>query len=283
MNELELILTDIFNCSRADLYLNAPAIAFKEKDFRFFDRVLKNRIRRQMPVQYLLGYAEFMGLRIKVDRNVLIPRPETEVLVEAVIEKNQKSKIHPEHGIPLMRENQKLRILDIGTGSGCIAIALAKFIKAAEIFATDISKTALSLARENAKLHKVEERIRFLRADIFTPLEKSKDKDSSLLAQKFDIIVSNPPYVPTSEIGLFDVTVTNEPRIALDGGTDGLIFYKRISEQADGLLKKGGLLFLELGEGQAEEIKEIFFRGWIIQELKKDYQGTERVCVIKRK
>ncbi|MBL7131229.1 MAG: peptide chain release factor N(5)-glutamine methyltransferase [Candidatus Omnitrophica bacterium] len=318
MDELELILTDIFRCSRTDLYLNSPSIAFSDREFRALDKILKDRGQTR-PIQYILGYTEFMGLRLNVKRDVLIPRQETEILVETVIgEKikiknprpaNYKSQDRPwpascncqdrpwpascksqDRPWPVNYKGQdrqkspskadspleeKLKILDIGTGSGCIAIALAKFLEDVDIVATDISKQALNLAKENAKLHKTEENIRFLKADLFSHIFFKTDI-------KFDIIVSNPPYVPTSEIGIFDVTVTNEPKLALDGGADGLDFYRRISRETRKFLKQDGLLFLELGDNQSDRIKEIFSDGWVIEKFIKDYQDIERVCIIKR-
>jgi len=180
-------------------------------------------------------------------------------LVETIIEKVKKS---------------RRRILDIGTGSGCIAIALARFLKKADIVATDISREAIDIAIGNAKLHKAEERINFLQSDLFGHRFFSK-------GVKFDIIVSNPPYVPTFEIGIFDAKVVKEPKIALDGGVDGLDFYRRLSREAREFLRKDGLLFLELGYGQAEKIKEIFSKGWTVEKFIDDYQHIKRVCVIR--
>ncbi|MDD5617501.1 MAG: peptide chain release factor N(5)-glutamine methyltransferase [Candidatus Omnitrophica bacterium] len=264
MNELELILTDTLNCSRANLYLNSNSILLKDKDCRRLDKIFKNRA-RQIPLQYALGYAEFMGLRFKLSKDVLIPRPETEILVEAAIEK--------------VKNLKNIRILDIGTGSGCIAISLVKLLKNCDIAAVDISKEAIKLAKENSRLHNTEERILFLEGDFFD-LVKNKLNSSD---KKFDIIVSNPPYVPTSEIGMFDKTTLCEPKMALDGGRDGLNFYRRLEKKIDKLLKKDGFLIIELGYGQSENIKEIFSGNWIIDQFKKDYQGIERICVIKRK
>jgi len=257
MNELELILTDILKCSRTDLYLNSPSIAFGERELRSFEKVLKDRGRLN-PIQYILGHTEFMGLELKVKKGVLIPRPETEILVETIVEE---------------AKNLSPKILDIGTGSGCIAIALAKFLKKADIIATDISREAIDVATQNAKLHKVDKNIRFLHSDLFSNRFFKKDV-------KFDIIVSNPPYVPKFEIGLFDKKVINEPKIALDGGVDGLDFYRRFNREANRFLEKEGLLFLELGNEQAERIKEIFLEGWTIKKFINDYQGIKRVCVI---
>ena len=278
MNEIEFILTDIFKCSRTNLYLNAASVVFKEREFKSLDRILRNR-GRAIPLQYILGYTEFMGLQLKVKKGVLIPRPETEILVETVIEKTKNLRVSAKGG-----KTKNLTILDIGTGSGCIAIALAKFLKrvdpvrkfvsnGVDIIATDISKEALDLARENARSHNVDRNINFLQSDLFSHhLFKTKIK--------FDIIVSNPPYVPTFEIGIFDKTTAKEPKAALNGGIDGLDFYRRLSKYAGKFLRKGGLLFLELGYGQAEKVKELFSQGWTIEGFKKDYQGIERVCII---
>ncbi|NQU19586.1 peptide chain release factor N(5)-glutamine methyltransferase [bacterium] len=267
MNELELILTDIFKCSRTNLYLNASSVVFKKREFKSFDRILRNR-GRGIPLQYILGYTEFMGLGLKVKKGVLIPRPETEILVETIIEKTKNLRLSAKG-----EKTKNLTILDIGTGSGCIAIALAKFLERVDIIATDISKEALDLARENAQSHNVVENINFLQSDFFIHhFFKTKIK--------FDIIVSNPPYVPTFEIGIFDNTTAKEPKVALNGGIDGLDFYRRLSKYAGKFLRKGGLLFLELGYGQAEKVKEIFSQGWTIEGFKKDYQGIERVCII---
>ncbi|MDD5292305.1 MAG: peptide chain release factor N(5)-glutamine methyltransferase [Candidatus Omnitrophica bacterium] len=271
MNELELILTDTFHCSRANLYLNSPSILLKDKDWKRLDKIFKDR-GRQVPVQYILGYTEFMGLRLKVRKGVLIPRPDTEILVEAAIEKLQEPK----------NRKKKPKILDIGTGSGCIAISLAKFSQDTDILAIDISAQAIKLAAENAKLHNVESRISFLETDIFSVIKDRMSNVDNISDRKFDVIVCNPPYVSTSEIGVFDRDTLSEPRLALDGGSDGFDFYRSINKGIGKLLKKDGFLIMEIGYNQAEGIKNIFSYGWAIEEIRKDYQGIERVCIMKR-
>lgn len=261
MDELELILTDIFKCSRSDLYLNSNSITFHDREFKALERILKERGKVQ-PIQYILGHAEFMGLRFNVRKGVLIPRPDTEILVEAVIEE-----------VSQLNRKSRLKILDIGTGSGCIAVALTKHLQNADIIATDVSKDALDLAKENARLNGEEQNVRFLKSNLF----KHKFFDSGV---KFDIIVSNPPYVPTREIGVYDATLNCEPKIALDGGEDGFDFYRRISKEAKKFLKKGGLLFLELGYGQSDKIGDIF-SGWTVEKIIKDYKNIDRVCMIR--
>ena len=262
MNEIELILTDIFNCSRMDLYLNSKSLIFDKNKLNRIDSILKRRS-SSSPLPYILGNVEFAGLEFKVDKNALIPRPETEILVEEVV------RIAKEYSKP------KLNILDIGTGSGCIAISLAKFINNAKVTAVDISTKALALAKENVKLHKLDKGIKFVKSDIFS---------SSIFKKypKFDIIVSNPPYIKTKEIGLFDYSITKEPRIALDGGKDGLVFYRRLAKQAKIFLKRDGFILLEIGEEQAQSIKEIFKKDYIIEKIIKDYNNRDRIVIIRK-
>ena len=267
MDELELILTDIFKCSRTELYLNSRSLAFKNKELKTLEKILKDRGRLK-PIQYILGHAEFMGLRLNVKKGVLIPRPETEILVETAINKVKE--------LRLKTKDLKLKILDIGTGSGCIAISLVKFLQNTHLVAIDVSNEALNLARENARTNQVDGRIIFLESDLFNHNFFKNDI-------KFDMIVSNPPYVPTKEIGLFDAKTNSEPRVALDGGKDGLDFYRRINKVAGRFLEGEGLLILELGYGQAEKIKEIFSKKWIVEKIIKDYQEIDRVCVIRKK
>lgn len=264
MDELELILTDICACSRVELYGDASAKVLNEQQLQRLEGILKLRA-RAVPVQYGLGYADFMGLVLKVNRHVLIPRPETEQLVEYVLQLFAQKK----------PTSSPCRILDIGTGSGCIAIALAKFIKQdVAIAAIDISAHALSVASDNAKAHAVQKRIRFFQSDLF---------NHAFFKQEgaFDLIVSNPPYVPTAHIGMFDTTTLSEPRVALDGGSDGCEIYRRLNRETHAYLKKDGLLISELGDGQAPTIRKIFSEDWIIDTFIKDYRGIERICVMR--
>ena len=164
-------------------------------------------------------------------------------------------------------------IVDVGTGSGCIAVSLAKFIANAEITATDISPVALEISRQNAILNKVSERIKFVCADLF--------KDYRLRIQDYDMIVSNPPYIPGAEIAGLQPEVRREPHVALDGGRDGLDFYRRIIARAPHYLRKGGLLIMEMGFQQREAIENIFREPGIFEvtEVVKDYNNIDRVIV----
>ena len=220
-----------------------------------------NELIKGVPLQYITNNQEFMGMNFYVDENVLIPRPDTEILVEEVI---KESKI----------KQKKLQILDMCTGSGAIAISLAKYIENCTVIAVDISESALKIARKNAKINKVSEKIEFIKSNMF---EKIKDR-------KFDILVSNPPYIETNVIENLNKDVKNEPIIALDGGRDGLEFYREIANNVKNVLNENGILFLEIGYNQKNTVKEIFKKCNIFKtiECKKDYSNNDRVIIAKR-
>ena len=288
MREIELLLCGILNCNRADLYLNKIFEPVNRKEFYFANLdiflvktrlnqwepekilLLQDAIKRRIngePLQYILGKTEFMGLEFKVAPGVFIPRPETEILVEKAIDllSNQK---------PVTR-NQK--ILDIGTGSGCIAVSLAKNLADVEITAIDISSEALEIAIENATFNDVDNKIRFVQSDLFTTYD--------LRPMTYDLIISNPPYIPTNDIDKLAKEISFEPRIALDAGTDGLEFYRKIILKAADYLKNGGFLLMEMGFDQAEAIKDIVraHRRFEIVEVVLDYSEIERVIILRKK
>ena len=213
------------------------------------------------PVQYIMGKTEFCGLDIRVNEDVLIPRPETELLVEIVagLVRSPKSVVRSK------------RILDLGTGSGCIAIALTKKLPDCKIVASDISEKALALASENAGMHKAEQ-IEFIKSDLFSDLKG-----------RFDIIVSNPPYISGPEFAELQEEVLREPRIALYGGEDGLDFYRSIFSSAGKFLNDGGHVAVEIGYGQAGAVRDICedVNGFSVVEIKKDLGGIDRVIVAK--
>lgn len=259
MNEAELLFTHTFNCDRTSLYLDRESLLDREKA-QAIAGVLERRAKGE-PIQYILGKAEFMGLEFKVESGVLIPRPETEVLVETTIRMvaSQASQV------------TSLKVLDIGTGSGCIAVSLAKLLNNVTIIATDISQQAIEVAKCNALLNNVSEKIRFVRSDLFATCD--------LRLNTYDLIVSNPPYIPTAEIDNLQPEIKYEPRIALDGGRDGLEIYRRIIEEAPCYLKSGGALIMEIGCGQARAAKKIAQNSekFKIIEVVKDYSQIERV------
>lgn len=259
MNEAELLFTEILKCDRVSLYQKSDTVLDKDKA-AFAASVLKRRAQGE-PLQYILGKSDFFGLEFKVTPDVLIPRPETELLVERACQAVRASR-------------RKVRILELGTGSGCIAVSLAKSLGDVNVTATDISEKALEIARENASLNKVSEKINFLRSDLFYFCNRA-----------YDVIVSNPPYIPSAEIQKLQPEVQYEPRVALDGGSDGLEFYRRIIGESAHYLEDDGLLILEAGFDQASQIRNIFasFGDLKILDVVKDYNKIDRVIVAKRK
>lgn len=223
------------------------------------DLYVKNikKIIKGVPLQYITGLQEFMKLNFFVTKDVLIPQPDTEILVEEVI------KIASNIDNPV--------ILDLCTGSGAIAVSLAKYLTNAKIVATDISLKAIEIAKQNAKFNGVKSKIEFIESNLFAKLKN----------KKFDIIVSNPPYIPTNEIKTLPKDVQYEPIIALDGGIDGLDFYKKIINQADEYLVEHGYLCLEIGYNQKESIRKIISKDKKIKSayLKKDLCQNDRVVI----
>lgn len=206
------------------------------------------------PIQYILGIQEFMGIDFHVNENVLIPQPDTEVLVQYVIE--------------IAKQYENPKILDLCTGSGAIAISLKAYIQKADVFASDISAKALETAKKNGR----DKNIGFIESNLFDSID-----------DKFDIIVSNPPYIKTDEIRDLSKEVQNEPHLALDGGKDGLDFYKKIIKQASNYLKENGYLCLEIGEDQKEEVISLLedTKKYCNIASYKDFGGNDRVIICK--
>ncbi|MBF0523058.1 MAG: peptide chain release factor N(5)-glutamine methyltransferase [Candidatus Omnitrophica bacterium] len=265
MTEDEQILTTVLNCRRVDLYADPkPLTRIQQKQYLH----MKSRLASGEPLQYILGFSDFMGIKLFVDERVLIPRPETEILVEVAIEKAQA-----------LKSQRPLRILDLGTGSGNVAIALAKNIPDALISTVDISYEAIELAEANARANGVHEQVRFILRDMVNFLKEQQEANC-----KFDLIISNPPYIPTFEIPRLPADVLKEPRMALDGGDDGLDFYREIIALSVDLLDKGSFLLLEIGDGQAEKIHAMVKASEMYDQcvFQKDYVGTDRIAVMTR-
>lgn len=256
----ELILAHSLNLNRVDLYTNQEK-KLQHHEIDHFNLLLSRRINHE-PLQYILQETEFMYSRLKLDRSVLIPRPETELLVEFII-----SYVNNE-----VNENRNIHILDIGTGSGNIAISLARALSNAQITAMDVSQDALHVAKENARLNNVETSIKFMCADILS------HNLELFVAQGFDIIVSNPPYIRKSDFKkLPDEIKLFEPRIALMAHDNGLIFYKAISEHGLKILKSNGLLACEIGYDQKQEVMDIFSSfSYSHVQCHKDLNGKDR-------
>ncbi|MEA3560772.1 MAG: peptide chain release factor N(5)-glutamine methyltransferase [Candidatus Omnitrophota bacterium] len=261
MKDEELLLSHVLGCSFMDLYTDYRSL-IPLKSRRRYEGLLFKR-KRGEPLQHLTGSSEFMGLDFKVSRHTFIPRPETEILVQAVL------------GV-INGQKGGLYLLDIGTGCGNIALTLAKFIPGLVVLATDISGLALKTARLNAKAHNLLGRAYFLNTDIFEGLFPRKS---------FEIIVSNPPYIANSELRYLPPEVKCEPLAALDGKEEGLFFLNKIIKEAPEYLKKDGWLALEVGWGQAGEVtKRLSSSGkFSSQRVIKDYGGIERVVIAKRR
>ena len=219
-------------------------------------------IQAYTPLQYIIGKEKFFGLDFIVNDDVFIPRPETEILVNTVLDTVN------EHLTP----NTEPRILDLCTGSGCIAISLTKNVHNCKIFASDVSEKALEIAKENARLNGVGDRITFVSSDLFKDIKG-----------KFDIIVSNPPYIAEHEFETLQKEVLKEPRLALSGGTDGLDFYRRIFNEAPRYLEKCGYCITEIGYGQRQVIKDIIEKtaSFELIEVKEDQYNIDRVIKVK--
>lgn len=226
---------------------------------------LIDRRARGEPLQYLTGHQEFFGLDFKVTTDVLIPRPETEFLVERVIELARKCESAP-------------LIVDVGTGSGCIAVSIAVNTADARVIAIDISSAALGVAKENAQIHKAEGRIEFLEGDLLSPLASRR------LEEKIDIIASNPPYVPVETRDSLQREVRDwEPDVALYGGRSGLNFYRRLLAESLVYLKPGGFLVCEIGYSQLEQIREMVdAKLWDLTEVTRDLQDIPRVMSFRK-
>lgn len=227
---------------------------------RFFARVAERR--RGKPLQYLLGFQEFCGLEFEVTPDVLIPRPETELLVEAAVERFSGS---------------GATLADVGTGSGCIAVAVASAMPDARVIATELSEQALSVARRNALRHHVSRQIQFLAGDLLLPLSPLG------LEEKVDCVLSNPPYVAESDLPSLQREVRDwEPRLALVGGPSGLDIYRRLLPQALRFLRPGGLLIVEIGYNMQRAITGLFEGAWSLEGIRDDFSGIPRIAVARK-
>lgn len=259
--QIELLLAHVLQMPRLKLYLSFDR-TLSEPELETLRALVRRRGERE-PLQHILGSTSFCGLEMSVTSNVLIPRPETELLAERACEFLQKSNVPAP------------AVLDFGTGSGCLAITLAVKCPAARIHAIDLSSEALAVAGQNAFRHQVSERIQFHGSDGFAALPSDL---------RFDLLVSNPPYIPTAEIESLQPEVKDhDPRLALDGGADGLDFYRRLAVEAPPFMASGGSFMTEFGDGQAEPISIIFHQaGWRVASIEADYSGRPRILIALR-
>ncbi|MEO6036461.1 MAG: peptide chain release factor N(5)-glutamine methyltransferase [Verrucomicrobiota bacterium] len=262
--QVELLLAHLLKMPRMKLYLNFERV-LAEQELEPLRELVKRRGNRE-PLQHLIGSTNFCGLEFLVNRHVLIPRPETEILAERawkfLSKRSEKSNANS--------------ALDFGTGSGCLAVMLAVKCPLAKINALDISNDALAVARENASRHQVAGRIEFHLGDGFAALK---------CGAKFDLIVANPPYIPSEEIPTLEPEVRDyDPALALDGGEDGLACFRILSDTAKDRLEAEGVLMLEFGDGQAQEIREIFEKQkWVVEAVEADYTQRPRFLIARQK
>ncbi|MGN0423740.1 MAG: peptide chain release factor N(5)-glutamine methyltransferase [Acetatifactor sp.] len=251
--DARLLLEHICGTDRNTLLVHGDRVVTPEEEKQYFDAIASRSAR--IPLQQITGQQEFMGLNFRVNRNVLIPRQDTEVLVEEVLK-------HTHDG---------MQILDMCTGSGCILISILHYTNDCEGLGVDVSSPALKVAEENAeRLLSGQDgvSVRFLQSDLFEAVDG-----------KYDIVVSNPPYIRSAVVDTLMPEVKDyEPRIALDGEEDGLVFYRRIVSDCKKNLKKGGMLFFEIGYDQAEAVKGMMEQaGFLEVTVKKDFGGLDRV------
>lgn len=249
----------ILQMDRMQIVINEEKEIEEDEKTRYYLALIE--IIQGMPLQYITNKQEFMNLEFYVDENVLIPQPDTETLVEEVIN--------------IAKDNKgKLKILDMCTGSGCIGISLAKNITNSDITMTDISKNALNIAKINCEKNEIKNNVEFKESNMFKNISK-----------KYDIIVSNPPYIQKNIIKTLPKNVQKEPLIALDGGEDGLDFYKILVDEAYKFLNDEGYLCLEIGYDQKEEVIKLLNDNENYKEIccKKDLSGNDRIIVAKKK
>ena len=254
--DVETLLQKVLGVDRLYILLNLERVLSEDEE-QLFNKFINERLNNR-PIAYIVGNREFMGLDFFVKEGVLIPRPDTEVLVEEVIE--------------LAKKKDAKNILDIGTGSGAITVSLAKYLENVKVTSVDISDIALEIGKRNAISNEVDDRIDFVKSDLFTNIDKET---------KFDIIVSNPPYIKREVIETLDKQVKDyEPYNALEGGVDGLDFYRAITKQAKNYLKKGGILAYEVGHDQSEDVSKLMeMDGYTNIYTIKDLQQIDRVVI----
>ena len=255
--EAELMVMSVMEMDRTRLVLNGKLPVMPQHTYRM-NKMIERR-KKGEPLQYILGETEFMSLDFFVREGVLIPRSDTEILVETVIDKIG---------------DKKTTVADICTGSGCIGISIAHYKKNTDVELFDISDIALETVEKNIKRNNVSDRVKSYKMDILNEYPK----------KKYDVVVSNPPYIEKAVIETLQTEVKDyEPRIALDGGEDGLVFYRRIAETAHNFLKKGGLLAFEIGYNQGESVRGLMQNDFYDTEVIKDLNDNDRVVIGKLK
>ncbi len=266
--EAEYLLAHALKCDKKDIIINHDRVLINN-EVGLFKELIDRRLKRE-PSQHIIGEEEFWGLSFKVTKDVLIPRPETQLLIKEALNEAKK-----QDG----PEDRSRRIIDLCTGSGCIAVCMAVELPESKVYAIDISDKALLVAGENAKKHGVDKRITFLEGDLLNPMEPLG------LKGKIDLFLSNPPYVSKKMMEVLQPEIElYEPMLAVEGGEDGFDYYRRIIPEAAQYLKPGGYLILEIGYGQRDGTislieQEKVFKGI---EVKKDFAEIDRVVKAQR-
>jgi len=258
--DIQLILMYLLNKDKIYLYTHKDELV-NEEIIKIYYEMLEKRD-TGYPLQYMLNCQEFMGLELYIEEGVLVPRADTETLVEKIINITKSDRF---------KDRKNINILDIGTGSGAIAVSLAYYVKNAQVTAVDISDTAIKVANINKEKLTLEN-LRTIKADLFDNLD--------FLSSHFDIIVSNPPYIESKEIDKLQIEVAKyEPRLALDGGDSGLLYYEKIKEIANDLICENGILSVEIGHNQAQSVSTLFREIKSVKniEVDKDLYGNNRV------
>lgn len=254
IQQAKIVLASVLQKGKEYILINENEVLQNEFYNEFITKIEK--LQKGIPLQYITHIQEFMGMDFYVDENVLIPQPDTEILVEEVLN--------------LIGKQESLSVLDMCTGSGAIAVSIAKNTNNCKVYAVDISNTALEVAKKNAIKNGVDEKIEFINSNMFEKLDINK---------KFDIIVSNPPYIETDTIKQLEIQVQNEPKIALDGGLDGLDFYRNILANSKKYLKENGTIAMEIGYNQGKSVIDLFKTQYENVYCKKDLSGNDRVIV----
>lgn len=262
--DAEVLLADLLDMERIKLYVNFDYPLTKEELAEYRERVVR-RAKREA-VSYIIGYKEFMSLEFEVEEGVLIPRPETELLVENILDHCEKEEL------------ESPNIVEVGPGSGAIMVSLGHYLSEAKILGIDISEKAVKVTRKNIKKHELGDRLKVNKGDLLQPLLKRN-------TQNVDIVVSNPPYINDQDMKNLQPEVKKEPELALAGGEDGLDVYKKLIPQASSVLKADGLLALEIGHDQGSRLEKFIKQTGEYQdiEIKEDYNGKDRMIFARKK
>lgn len=258
--DARILLSYVSNYNKSQILLQNDELLLTENQYEIFKKLILERAIEKKPIAKLINHKEFFGLDFYVDENVLDPRPDSEIIVELILSD--------------YKNIENLNLLEIGTGSSCLIVALVKALSDASATAIDISDKALQIAEKNISQHQLSTKIKLLQSDLFERLATNN---------KFNIILSNPPYIPSNEIGLLAMEVQNyDPILALDGGKDGLDFYRSIAKKSRNYLQKNGSLYLEIGVNQFTAIRDIFEKeGWHFEKHQKDLAGIIRALKFK--